>query len=606
MRILRDRSKIRNPTVCNESCECQFESSVGILSAMPSIELDLVHDAHPCEAASAKSKIGSLKPPSVVKSVVKVSSGKSEVKMPSAGVNTQVDGQNLQMDQCQNIEKFPRVAPKSIAHSGGGCGAAQAVEASVDLSEPGTSMGNDINNLIATARQATGKSKNTDITSISCILSETRTELANLIEGVGTSLMALFSILTVSQVSELEAKFKDEKDPYFNMFLGQAKSNLFIKKSYKDAVDNDQKLNRTKPSEKTTQAAPATQPSSTKRQSAGGEASRPPPLICDKRKRNIIIEGLYESNRRGDDQAINSILYRLGCRQHIAAITNVDRIGVFRGRNRFIIVEFYDEQAAREVLKKSPSLKWDSEYAHVFIKRDKSPEERQAEFEQRKIRRDGLGSQKEIAAAAAASGAIPADDSAAPATQSLTAPAEAPARVTDTSLTPQAPNATTPAGTNTSPKATPMTSEAVPEDIKISPIAPIKLTTEAEAPTPLPGVRQQNTTDDSVDLGPIIDTAKENENSTNDSNTMEEELTTKLASNAEIAVNRSEVTEGMGSGGTGESLSRGDGDTGLDTLAGINNNIGLKAKVAGSNITNINHESLTSGNCSIEPTILKG
>ena len=68
---LRDRSKINIPSACIESCECQFESPVGVPRAKTNNGPIHVH-AHPIDPPSAKSIISSLEPPSVVKSDIMV------------------------------------------------------------------------------------------------------------------------------------------------------------------------------------------------------------------------------------------------------------------------------------------------------------------------------------------------------------------------------------------------------------------------------------------------------------------------------------------------------------------------------------------------------
>ena len=244
-------------------------------------------------------------------------------------------------------------------------------------------------------------------------LDTTRKDFLSHIKMVTGVLCALFSFLTPPQINEIEKSYENElKDnELFTKCMNDAKSTTEIKGStYRDALINESKRSTPKTSEalplrNAQQSNEAAQPIAqntrdqangvgtnqsgthidlAQRSSSGNSppAPQPPPPtqtrpqwlqeLDNNRSKNIILMGINDTNNKFDDEYIvNEVLKTIGCGHRISQKTYTSRLGPKRrGKNRLVIVCFTNENAAREILNRSPGLHRNVIYGNIYIKKD--------------------------------------------------------------------------------------------------------------------------------------------------------------------------------------------------------------------------------------------
>lgn len=271
-----------------------------------------------------------------------------------------------------------------------------------------TIAGNETNEIeqIATANEMSSRD-------LAAALDTTREDFLSHIKMVTGVLCALFSFLTPPQINEIEKSYENElKDnEIFTKCMNQAKSTTEIKGSaYRDALINESKRNIPKTSEalpqrNAQQRNEAAQPIAqnarnqangvgtnqsgthvevTQRSSGGSSppAPQPPPPmqtrprwlqeLDNNRSKNIILMGINDTNNKFDDEYIvNEVLKTIGCGHRISQKTYISRLGPKRrGKNRLVIVCFTNENAASEILNRSPGLHRNVFYGQIYIKKD--------------------------------------------------------------------------------------------------------------------------------------------------------------------------------------------------------------------------------------------
>ena len=249
------------------------------------------------------------------------------------------------------------------------------------------------------------------------VLDTTRGDITTLIRKVTGVLCALFSFLTPQQITEVETMYVNEikGDEMFTKCVNQAKSSAKIRESnYRDALlKNENKRNNPINSENaetpqvivqdgrnsetsTTIAQPpvaiaqnedlptngqgmnqsGTLVNNAQRSTNGRTPSLPQPewlqKLDENRKKNIILMGIRDTNNRADDEYIvNEVLKYIGCGHRSAQKTYASRLGARKpGRNRLLLVCFNNENAALQILNRSPRLHTSIVYGHIYIKKD--------------------------------------------------------------------------------------------------------------------------------------------------------------------------------------------------------------------------------------------
>ena len=234
----------------------------------------------------------------------------------------------------------------------------------------------------------------------------------------------LYEVLTEEQLNELENKNKEtiEGNELIKSFIQESKSAAAVRTMSYSRVAKigvaGAGTTATTAAAAATAVAPAT-PSdgvataaavtaaaeAESRRVAKAEAAAAAAAALDremdlrKRRCNIIIEGIKEEGRmdeRNDWDAIEDIFSYLGCYDRGYDIEGVpvrlgDKNFIKYGNNRkprryprLLKVVFNSERAANEVLRCSTKLKNHYLYGHIYIKRDKSREERMAEYAARR------------------------------------------------------------------------------------------------------------------------------------------------------------------------------------------------------------------------------
>ena len=94
-------------------------------------------------------------------------------------------------------------------------------------------------------------------------------------------------------------------------------------------------------------------------------------IDADRREYNLIIHGIPETDRTGDDDAIYEMLNHLQCGHRARQIENTFRLGrkQYR-RNRMLLIQFDNKTAVNEVLDKAPRLTNSVLFRNFFIRRD--------------------------------------------------------------------------------------------------------------------------------------------------------------------------------------------------------------------------------------------
>ena len=92
---------------------------------------------------------------------------------------------------------------------------------------------------------------------------------------------------------------------------------------------------------------------------------------AEKRKFNVIIHGVHETDQRGDKDEVYQMLSHLHCGNRYYQIENSYRLGRrhFR-KTRMLLITFTNKAAVREVLEKGPRLGRSNLFRNVFIRED--------------------------------------------------------------------------------------------------------------------------------------------------------------------------------------------------------------------------------------------
>ena len=111
---------------------------------------------------------------------------------------------------------------------------------------------------------------------------------------------------------------------------------------------------------------------------------------AERRRRNVIITGMHETNKINKDdrytddlRSLKQIFRRLKCEFVQSKIVWVSRLGVYKPEkrgSRVLRIVFENEQAAGVLLNRAPRLAEDYLLAHIYIKEDESREERQRKW----------------------------------------------------------------------------------------------------------------------------------------------------------------------------------------------------------------------------------
>ena len=99
----------------------------------------------------------------------------------------------------------------------------------------------------------------------------------------------------------------------------------------------------------------------------------------EKRKKNIIVHGMYDTNSYAEDMSFIRHMFRdIGCRENYSQISRLTRLGTRRyNRNRTLMICFDTEEAATNVLNKCKDLSNSRTYGRLNIKRDLPRDQRQ-------------------------------------------------------------------------------------------------------------------------------------------------------------------------------------------------------------------------------------
>ena len=256
------------------------------------------------------------------------------------------------------------------------------------------------------------------VSDLKVTLKETRDEITSFMQSVTGVLCAIFGVLTLPQITEIENANSEtlKDDALFNKCINQAKSSVAIRgKTYKDALVDENNKKKTKPSERA-QSTPVrfaqgagqqgranvraraeaagplanaqtvgdrgvnqsensmnqSEPPSLRRTSAEQRDNNWLKVLDDNRKYNLILSGIYDTNNKNEDnQIVDGILETIGCAHRIAQKFNIIRLGAKRkGKNRLLMVCFSDVEAVKQVLSRSPNLCKSALYGHIYVKRD--------------------------------------------------------------------------------------------------------------------------------------------------------------------------------------------------------------------------------------------
>ena len=273
---------------------------------------------------------------------------------------------------------------------------------------------NTLRNEVDEIRKA-GSSTENNVNDLRAALEATNEEVIGYMRSVTGVLCALFSVLTITQIKDIENSTNDMKDDdLLSKCLNQAKSSaaardLSLKMASMRNVSNEQKRNspineatRTPQSivHHSTNRGPGTTPSTNANAQAprnardGGSrnnAGRPNNneisntnqatntarddwlrKLDEDRKYNVILFGIHDTNNKQEDHRIvDEVLWTIGCQHRIANKINIKRLGAKNhGRSKLLLVCFDSEAAASQVLNRSPNLVKSASYGHIYIKKD--------------------------------------------------------------------------------------------------------------------------------------------------------------------------------------------------------------------------------------------
>ena len=248
------------------------------------------------------------------------------------------------------------------------------------------------------------KEKDHSIGFIQAAVASTQEDVASFMHSTKRTLAAIFTVLTMTQLRELEIVNEQEivDNNLLKHCVTEAKSAVKIRIGvYKDNLDkaknkqmNEQNWTKvgggnTKPSEanpeciaqqgtitenslpNTVQEKNKTKHSDNKNKVSSAELDWKK-KYDENRKRNIILEGVWdENNRTKDMNIVENILNYLGCDQCYQQLTYVTRLGQRRiGRNRLMMICFTNEITAKKVLQRSPELRHNGNFKRIFLKKD--------------------------------------------------------------------------------------------------------------------------------------------------------------------------------------------------------------------------------------------
>ena len=239
------------------------------------------------------------------------------------------------------------------------------------------------------------------IPDVNAALQTTREEIAEFMTKVTGVLTALFSVITAPQVSEMEnSHVKEiEENDLLNNYINHAKSVLVVKEnSYKNAVLRGSRSDArgggggTKATNSPVDIthSPESITQNHTHTSQRDSQTMPPRPISDaehewkikfdeKRKKNIIVHGMYDANSYAEDMSFIRHMFRdIGCRENYSQISRLTRLGTRRyNRNRTLMICFDTEEAATHVLNKCKDLSNSRTYGRLNIKRDLPRDQRQ-------------------------------------------------------------------------------------------------------------------------------------------------------------------------------------------------------------------------------------
>ena len=230
------------------------------------------------------------------------------------------------------------------------------------------------------------------VSDLKVTLKATRDEITSFMQSVTGVLCAIFGVLTLPQITEIENANSEilKDDALFNKYINQAKSSVAIReKTYKDALVDENNKKKTKPSERA-QSTPVRSAQAAGQQGQANDragAAEPPSLtltsteqrdnswlkvLDDNRKYNLILLGINDTNNKNEDnQIVDGMLETIGCAHRIAQKIDIIRLGAKRkGRNRLLMVCFSDDKAVKQVLSRSPNLCKSGLYGHIYVKQD--------------------------------------------------------------------------------------------------------------------------------------------------------------------------------------------------------------------------------------------
>lgn len=236
---------------------------------------------------------------------------------------------------------------------------------------------------------------------VTATLSATRDEMATYMAKATGVFYTLFSVLTLPQVSEIESSYVNEikENELLNKCVNEAKTSLALKvKTYKDAVlienkrngpvasgkqqpnDRDRDLRDSEPATIAQNDTPMNSAQSVQTPSQRmSEAEKDWKLKFDeKRKKNIIVTGMHDTNiKEEDEHIIKNMLRYIGCEKIIPQIRHFTRLGPARfRRNRLLMICFDEEKVAKRVLDRSPKLQNSEFYEYIYVNKDLPREQR--------------------------------------------------------------------------------------------------------------------------------------------------------------------------------------------------------------------------------------
>ena len=258
-------------------------------------------------------------------------------------------------------------------------------------------------------------------------------DLASDIRSLRITMMALFSVLTTGQLRRLKEQHADEQDEMLKAMIEHSDSCVLARAAAQGGIDGNSNLNGSRqqgagavhdvedggqpPAAAAAATASASNPSvvpmttanavtsprattttsaDTARTDGTGTADGRAEIErrlseqrradddrraaqqreferrdAEKRKYNVIIHGVHETDQRGDKDAIYQMLSHLNCAFRYHQIENNYRLGRrhFR-KKRMLLITFNNKAAVREILDKGPRLGRSRLFDGIFIRED--------------------------------------------------------------------------------------------------------------------------------------------------------------------------------------------------------------------------------------------